>query len=375
MRICILYDCLFPWTIGGAERWYRALAEKLAAEGHQVTYLTLRQWADDDAPALQGVRVVAVGPKLSLYRDGKRRLWPPLRYGLGVFWHLMRHGRNYDHVHGASFPFFSLLAAGLLRRLHGYSIGVDWHEVWTAKYWREYLGLAGVLGWWVQYLCTKVQQKAFAFSHLHGNRLQALGRDWTHLPGEYAGGTQPRLRPASPPTLVYAGRLIPEKRVPLLIEAFAITLQECPDLRLKIFGKGPERDRVAATIGALGLQDRVELSGFVEQAELDRAVGEATAIVQPSAREGYGMVVVEASARGVPTIVVQAPDNAAVELVTPGQNGLVADPGAAALAQTIITVCRDGDGFRERTARWYAANERRLSLDHSLEKVISKIAN
>jgi len=44
MRICIVYDCLFPYTIGGGERWYRNLAERLAHEGHEVTYLTLRQW-------------------------------------------------------------------------------------------------------------------------------------------------------------------------------------------------------------------------------------------------------------------------------------------------------------------------------------------
>ena len=44
MRICLVYDCLFPHTVGGAERWYRSLAERLAADGHEVTYLTLRQW-------------------------------------------------------------------------------------------------------------------------------------------------------------------------------------------------------------------------------------------------------------------------------------------------------------------------------------------
>ncbi len=36
MRICIVYDCLFPWTYGGAERWYRNLAERLAAEEETI---------------------------------------------------------------------------------------------------------------------------------------------------------------------------------------------------------------------------------------------------------------------------------------------------------------------------------------------------
>ena len=76
MRICIIYDCLFPWTIGGAERWYRNLAEQLAAAGHEVTYLTLRQWGNDDLQPLAGLNVIAVGPSMPLYEDGKRRIRP-----------------------------------------------------------------------------------------------------------------------------------------------------------------------------------------------------------------------------------------------------------------------------------------------------------
>ena len=53
MNICLVYDCLFPHTIGGAERWYRELALRLVADGHDVTYLTLRQW--DDEPDLTHV--------------------------------------------------------------------------------------------------------------------------------------------------------------------------------------------------------------------------------------------------------------------------------------------------------------------------------
>src|SRR5271166_181768 len=95
MRICVLYDCLFPYTIGGAERWYRNLAERLAADGHEVDYLTLRQWPDDEVVDVPGVRVVAVGPRMALYSGGRRRIAPPLRFGLGVFTHLARRGSRY----------------------------------------------------------------------------------------------------------------------------------------------------------------------------------------------------------------------------------------------------------------------------------------
>ena len=119
MRVCVVYDCLFPYTVGGAERWYRNLAERLAAEGHEVTYLTLRQWERGERVDLdERVRVVTAGPRMALYTDGgRRRILPPLVFGLGVLLHLLRHGRRYDVVHTCSFPYFSLLAAALLRPL------------------------------------------------------------------------------------------------------------------------------------------------------------------------------------------------------------------------------------------------------------------
>ena len=129
VRVCLIYDCLFPYTVGGAERWYRNLAERLAADGHDVTYLTLRQWARDDEPRIDGVRVIAVGPRMELYAGGRRRIAPPLRFGAGVLAHLARHGRRYDVVHTASFPYFSLLAAAAVRPLARYGLVADWHEV------------------------------------------------------------------------------------------------------------------------------------------------------------------------------------------------------------------------------------------------------
>ncbi|HMH48556.1 MAG TPA: glycosyltransferase, partial [Solirubrobacteraceae bacterium] len=115
MRICIVYDCLFPYTIGGGERWYRNLAERLASEGHDVTYVTLRQWDRGERVDLdKRVAVVTAGPRMALYTPGgRRRILPPLVFGLGVLLHLLRHGRRYDVVHACAFPYFSLLSAAL----------------------------------------------------------------------------------------------------------------------------------------------------------------------------------------------------------------------------------------------------------------------
>ena len=157
MRICVVYDCLYPHTIGGAERWYRNLALRLAQVGHDVTYLTMRQWEKAEPPQLDGVRVVAVAPRMALYANERRRIAPPLVFGLGVLRHLTLHGANYDVVHTASFPYFSLLAAASARPAGRYMIVVDWPEVWTRGYWNEYLGRLGAVGYRVQHLCVGVQ--------------------------------------------------------------------------------------------------------------------------------------------------------------------------------------------------------------------------
>jgi glycosyltransferase involved in cell wall biosynthesis len=375
MRICVVYDCLFPLTVGGAERWYRNLSERLAAEGHEVSYLTLRQWDRGERPSVDGVRVVAVGPRLDLYTDGgRRRILPPLAFGVGVLWHLLRHGRRYDVVHTCSFPYFSLLAAALLRKVAGYGLVVDWHEVWSAHYWRAYLGRpAGAIGHLVQRMCARVPQRAFCFSRLHAARLRAEGLrgEPIVLEGEYVGSLEPPVARESEPLVVFAGRLIPEKRAPLAIAAFAIAAQRIDGLRGELYGDGPERDAVRSAIAEHRVGGALDAPGFVPVERIDDALERAMCMLSTSSREGYGMVVIEAAARATPSIVVAGEDNAATELIEQGVNGFVvasADPEA--IAEAIVRVAQAGMTIRRSTARWFAENALRLSLESSLERVL-----
>jgi glycosyltransferase involved in cell wall biosynthesis len=376
MRICLVYDCLFPYTVGGAERWYRNLGERLAADGHDVTYLTLRQWERGERGEVPGVRVVSVGPRMELYEEGgRRRILPPLVFGLGVLRHLLRHGSRYDVVHTASFPYFSLLAAAAVRR---YRLVVDWHEVWSRSYWIEYLGpLAGRVGAAVQSLCLRVPQRAFCFSRLHGRRLEEgrVNGEVTVLEGEYAGSLEPREPQPAEPVVVFAGRHIPEKRVPALVPALALARERIPELRGEVLGDGPERGEVLRLRSEHGLDGALDVPGFVPAERVEQSLSRALCMVLPSRREGYGMVVVEAAALGTPSVVVAAPDNAAADLVSEGENGYVAASAEPAeLAAAIERVHREGHALRERTAAWFAASAERLSLAGSLRRVLESYA-
>ncbi len=370
----MVYDCLFPYTVGGAERWYRNLAQRLAAEGHEVTYLTLRQWERGETGEIPGVRVVEAGPRMALYREaGQRRIVPPVVFGLGVLWHLLRRGRRYDVVHTASFPYFSLLAAGAVRPLHRFGLVVDWHELWSRTYWREYLGgLGGRFGWAVQALCLRVPQRAFCFARLTAERLRAEGvhGDVTVLEGEYAGPLEGRTPLPADPVVVFAGRHIPEKRAPAVVPAVKAAAARVPGLHARILGDGPQRPAVLAAIAEHGVEGIVEAPGFVSTEVVEHDLARALCMVLPSSREGYGLVVVEASSAGTPSVVVRGEDNAATELVEDGVNGFVAASASPEdLADAIVRVHEAGGALRVSTAAWFARNARRLSIDASLDRV------
>jgi len=375
MRICLVYDCLYPHTVGGAERWYRELAQRLVADGHEVTYLTMRQWERGERASIDPrVRVVCAAPRMALYTsEGRRRILPPLVFGLGVLWHLLRAGRRYEVVHTCSFPYFPLLAAAAVRPLWRYELVVDWFEVWSRSYWRDYLGgLQGLIGAAVQRLCARVPQRAFCFSKLHLRRLEEEG-----LSGHRAvlrglsAGAQAHSAIAAEPLVVFAGRLIPEKRAPLGVAAVALAAAQVPGLRAVFYGDGPEREALRQAIVEHGVSDTVQAPGFAEAELLERDMSRALCVLLPSRREGYGLVVVEASAHATPAVVVAGEDNAAVELVQEGVNGVLAgDDTPATVAEAIVRVHQLGMGLRESTARWFSEHAEELSLESSLEAVL-----
>lgn len=380
MRVCLIYDCLYPYTVGGAERWYRNVAERLVQEGHEVTYLTLRQWDKGTTPDLDArIRVVVAGPRMGLYaRSGRRRIIPPLMFGAGVLAHLLRRGRRYDVVHTCSFPYFSLLAAALARPIGRFGLLVDWFEVWSDAYWRDYLGrLGGLIGGLVQRLCARVPQRAYCFSELHAERLRAegLGTSVHVLRGLYADPAPPAVAAPTQALVLFAGRLIPEKQAPLGVAAIARAARSIPELRGEFLGDGPERDALHAAIAEHAAGGYVSALGFTDAATVDAEMRRAMCLLLPSLREGYGMVVVEAAARATPSVVVAGEDNAAAELIVDGVNGVLAPSSdAAAVAAAIVRVYEAGLPLRESTARWYAENAATLSLESSLRTVLSDYA-
>jgi glycosyltransferase involved in cell wall biosynthesis len=112
-------------------------------------------------------------------------------------------------------------------------------------------------------------------------------------------------------TLVYVGKLQRSKGVEFLLHAVANVLGRSPEheLRLRVVGDGVDRERLEALAHRLGLADRVEFVGWVEQpSELARLIATSTALVVPSSDhpEGVPRVIDEAIALGTPVVATTA---------------------------------------------------------------------
>ena len=113
------------------------------------------------------------------------------------------------------------------------------------------------------------------------------------------------------------------------------------------------------------------VAGHRPEEEVGAALARAACLATASEREGYGLVVVEAAARGTPSVVVDGPENAATELVADGINGAIApSPEPHDLAAAILRVVEAGPALRASTAQWFEQNASRLQLDSSLKLVV-----
>ena len=342
-----------------------------------MTYLTRHQWPIGTAPdAPAGVRVIEVsGPRKLYSTSGRRTVGEPLQFGWGVFRHLVRHGRSYDVAHLCGFPYFPLIAARLAKPLGGPPMVADWFEIWSARYWRDYLGpVGGRLGAAVQTTAVACTKRAFVYSELGARNLRAAGLSTapTRLAGMYAGPADRALSEPTAPNVVFVGRHIADKGVAVIPETIRRARETLPALTATVLGDGPERPALRQEIARLGLSGVVESPGFVSEQAVERAIAGATCLLLPSTREGYGLVVIEAASYGTPVVVVYAPDNAATELVEPGRNGEVAtSPRPEDLAPALLRIHAAGAELRRSTHGWFHANSRRLSIETSIDTIES----
>ncbi|HET7581362.1 MAG TPA: glycosyltransferase family 4 protein [Candidatus Limnocylindria bacterium] len=342
LRIAFVYDALFPYVHGGAERRNHELARRLAAR-HEVHIVTWSWWDGAPDTSLDGITLHGVGKPPGLYgSDGKRTVREALAFSARVFPVLLR-GR-WDVIDCAATPYLPLWSTWLATRLTGTRLAVTWHEFW-GDHWLRYLPDRPAIARAARALESAsrwIGDDVVAVSAFTG---RALGRG-SEAVRVVPNGIDLDLidaapQPPGPADIVYLGRLIDEKRVDLLLEAVGMLRDRLPQLRAGIIGSGPELPSLTARAERLGLAERVTFHGPLDSPTAFGHLRAARLLVMPSIREGFGMAVAEAQAAGTVPIVVRSRTSAAPELVRDGVDGFITDPTPAALASAIERALAD----------------------------------
>lgn len=178
---------------------------------------------------------------------------------------------------------------------------------------------------------------------LVANPFSPASADTTAIPsaGDVQGAASQRSRFRSAvPTLLFVGRLMPEKGVLDLVRAVA-GVNETTSCRLLIAGDGPSASAVAETAGELGIADKVELLGYLSGSDLARRYREADAFVLPTYyAEGFPTVILEAMSVGLPIVTTRL--RGAADRLEEGVNALFVPPRSPeALANALVCILAD----------------------------------
>lgn len=198
-----------------------------------------------------------------------------------------------------------------------------------------------------------------------------LAENGVHGVGLLRNGVRERpARPAltDPPTVAYAGRLVPEKGVDVLLRA-AAAARDAADLRVLIAGDGPQRTELEALAADLGIAGVTTFLGHVSRYEVERHLDAAWAQAVPGRwEEPLGNVTLEAMMRG--TAVVASDLGGPAELVEDGVTGALVAPGSvASLAAALRTLATD----RSACERLGAAGRATALAEHSEARMLERV--
>lgn len=350
-RIAFISDTVLPWFKGGKETRLYEISKRLVAEDREIHIYTMKWW---DGPIMierDGVYYHAICRKYPIYTaEGRRSIYEAIMFSLAVFKLLFE---RFDVLDVDHMPFFPLFSARIVTWLRGKNLYATWHEVWGQSYWMQYMGgLSGLFGHFIERTSFLLPDVIISNSVHTTERLRASGFNraiktvslGVDLEGVYSADTS-----SETSDVIFVGRLLSHKNADMLVRAIAIVKKVKPMIKALIVGDGPERSSVQALVNQLGLHDNVRmLSRVADHADVYSLMKASQMLVLPSVREGFGIVVVEAHAAGIPVITTSHEDNAAKDLIREGVNGILAEADPESIAEKILEVLKTRETMKPR---------------------------
>ena len=344
MKIAYVYDAIYPWVKGGAEKRVYELSRRLANRGHDVHCFGIKWWNGDSVIERDGVFLHGICNPRSLYSGDRRSMREALIFAWKV---LLSSKGDYDLIDCQEFPYIPCFSARLVSTSGRSDLFITWHEVW-GDYWYEYLGRKGLIGRSIESAVSKLSNENIAVSEMTKRELELMGVEGVKVvPNGIDFERIERVKAWDTASdIIYAGRLIRHKNLDLLIRALQFVKREVPDISTVIIGDGPDAARLKRLAKELGLENNIKFTGFLENYDETIARMKSSKVfVMPSTREGFGMAALDSNACGLPLVTVKHRMNAVSDLVTEG-TGLVCEPTIEELSKAIISVLEKSAAMR-----------------------------
>jgi len=339
LKIAFVYDAIYPWVKGGAEKRIYEIGRRLAERGNEVHLFGVKWWEGEDIIEYEGMVLHGVCGSRELYTNGRRSIIQALSFSISLFWPLLE--EEFDIIDVSVFPYFSCFTTKAVSVIKGTTLVFTWHEVWD-DYWYEYMGRMGFFGWVVERVVSKLSKNNIAVSGWTKKKMETIGIKTENIqiiPNGIDIEQIQKIKASDEQSdIVFAGRLIKEKNVDLLLRAVSLLKSSNPNIRCIVMGDGPEKERLLQLTEELGLKDNVLFTGFVEYGELIGNIKASKVLALPSKREGFGIVAIESFACGKPVITVNSKDNATQEIVADSVNGFVVKAEKEELTKNFTTI-------------------------------------
>lgn len=369
--VAMVTDAVYPFHRGGKETRYYELAQRLTQRAELHIY-TMRWWTGDRVHTDHSVTFHAISRLRPLYSRNRRSMIQAMLFAMAC---LRMFRASFDALEADQIPILQILVLRVIATIKRKRLVVTWHEVWGSSYWRQYLGPFGIVAALVESLTMRLPDQIIATSPETADRLRAvLGScaSITIAPNGIDLDDADEAYPhASTTDLVVVGRLIDHKRIDMLLDAMALLHSDGVFVTCRVIGDGPERASLRERAQALRLTDAVDFCHDVsEQKDVYSYIKAAKIFVLPSAREGFGIAALEALACGVQVVTTSAPDNLAQHFVARSARGVVCDPSASAIADSVKRLLADSpiiSGGRGRDADAWL-------VEYSWDAVAEKVA-